>query len=265
MKKSIITLFLGVAILLSCKKETVKENTETSTKKENIATNLSEKIEIAHNKEAFLSHEAIKFNVVINFGGNEILNATISAATNSEYAIIEKKDGSKIYVNKENVFASPELKEDASVRFHAYTWSYFFLLPYKLNDVGTKWNFDYKTNETKNIFNTAKLSFEENIGDAPKDWYVIYANKNTNVLEQAAYIVTAGKTQEEAEKDPHAIKYENYELTKGIPIANNWSFWGWNNDDGITQKIGFAKISDIQFIKGFKNKVQNIPNGFVKK
>ncbi len=263
MKKLIITLVAVTFLLLSCKKQSQTDNTNDKIEKK--ATTFSEKVEVAHNKDAFLANEAIKFDVLIEFGGNEILDATISVATTSEYAIIEKKDGSKIYINKDKVFVSPELKDDPSVRFHAYTWSYFFLFPYKLNDQGTIWKDTYKTNEAVANFDTAKLTFKANVGDSSDDWYIVYKNKETDVLDNVAYIVTAGKTNEEAEKDPHAIKYEDYKLINNIPISNNWSFWGWNSTDGLTNKIGSAKITNIEFIDGFKETVNAIPADFISK
>lgn len=264
MKKIILTSILGLALLVGCQKQTKKESPVSETKVEKIATTFSEKIEVAHKKDLFLSKEAIQFDAIIEFGGNVIFDANITVSTTSDLAKITYTNGDEIYVNKENTFVSPSLKDNPGVRFHAYTWSYFFLFPYKLNDSGTKWDFNYKTAETENIFDTAKLSFEANTGDAPDDWYVVYANKETNVLEQAAYIVSLGKTKEAAEADPHAIKYLNYKMIDGVPVSTNWDFYGWNNNDGITTKIGNAKLTNIKFVEGFRNNFKT-PENYIKK
>ena len=264
MKKTFITTILGVLLLVGCQKQTKTPTNSKEIPEEKVATTFSEKIEIAHKKNAFLSKEAIQFDAVIEFGGNEIFNATITILTTSDSAKIIYKNGDAIYVDKEDIFVSPNLKDNPGVRFHAYTWSYFFLFPYKLNDQGTKWNFDFKTKETNNVFDTAKLSFEANIGDAPDDWYVVYADKKSNILEHVAYIVTAGKTKEAAEKDPHAIKYSDYKMIDGVPIATNWEFYGWDLEKGLNDKIGNAKITNIQFVQGFKNNFST-PKDFIKK
>lgn len=39
---------------------------------------------------------------------------------------------------------------------------------------------------------TAKLTFEKGIGDAPDDWYVVYTDPENNTMQAAAYIVTFG-------------------------------------------------------------------------
>jgi hypothetical protein len=261
MKKTIITLFASLLLVVSCKKapETTKQIEEKPVEK-----TFSQKIEIAHKKEAFLSKEAIQFDAAIEFGGNEIFNATITISTTSDLSKITYKNGDEIYVNKENIFVSPSLKDNKGVRFHAYTWGYFFLFPYKLSDEGTKWNYSFKTQETKNDFDVAKLTFGANIGDAPDDWYIVYSNKETHLLEHAAYIVTAGKTKEAAEADPHAIKYEDYKMIDGIPFATNWGYYGWSLEKGLSDKIGSAKITNINFVEGFR-KDFSVPKNYIKK
>jgi hypothetical protein len=77
----------------------------------------------------------------------------------------------------------------------------------------------------------------------------MYADEKSNLIQCAAYIVTAGgSTQEEAEKDPHAIEYTNYIEVDGIPFAQNWKFWGWQPAEGLTDQLGEATITNIQFV-----------------
>ncbi|MCG1036508.1 hypothetical protein [Polaribacter sargassicola] len=265
MKKTLITVISAFSLFISCQKQAKKEVTVTENKTEEIvAPTFAENIEKAHKKADFLKHEAIQYNTVIEFGGNEIFNATITVSTTSDIAKIVYKNGDEIYVNKEKTFVSPSLKENPQVRFHAYTWNYFFLFPYKLNDNGTIWDDNFKTNETENPYNTAKLTFEANTGDAPDDWYVVYENKETNLLNHAAYIVSLGKTVEAAEADPHAIKYIDYSTIDGIPFATNWEFYGWNLNEGLTTKIGSAVLTDIKFVEGFRENFK-VPENYIAK
>lgn len=261
-----ILIILVIITLTGCKKEvkndSVIENNETQII-ENRTNPFTNAIETAHKKEAFLNNKTIRFDIDLTFGGRQILDATISVSTNSEYSIIEMKNGENIYIHNDKVYCSPGLKDDCSVRFSAYTWSYFFLFPYKLNDEGTKWA-SYASSEPEKRFNTSKLTFEANIGDAPEDWYILYSDKNTNIIDHAAYIVTLGKTTEEAEKDPHAIQYLDYKSINGIPFAHNWMFWEWRTEEGLTNKIGSATLSNIRFIGDLKTDFK-IPDGYIEK
>ena len=95
---------------------------------------------------------------------------------------------------------------------------------------------------------THKLSFEAGTGDAPDDWYVLYADEDSQLLQVAAYIVTAGQSQEEAEEDPHAIEYLNYQTVDGVPFATEWKFWGWRTEEGLTDQLGSANVSNIKLL-----------------
>lgn len=263
MKKTFLFILATFVLVVGCQQKKDKTTTITVEDKKVVKT-LAQKIEIAHQKDAFLKYEAISFDAAITFGGAEVFNANITITTSSDLAKITYNNGDEIYVNQQDVFVSPSLKDNPGVRFHAYTWSYFFLFPYKLNDKGTQWDYNFNTNETSTPFNTAKLSFEANIGDAPEDWYITYSDVNTNVLNHVAYIVTAGKTKEAAEADPHAIKYGQYQTINGIPFSTEWSFYEWNLKDGLTNKIGSGKISNIKFIDNFRS-TNSIPKEYIKK
>ncbi len=235
--KKIAFFIIVSSLLLSCKKEDKPKDFVTET-------------ETAHFKNDFLKNDAIQYNIVAFFGTEEWINGKMTLSTNSENGKIEFKNGSQIIFNGQKVFYSKSIKDNSNVRFDAYTIPYFFLLPYKLSDKGTVWS-KYQNKEKDSLnFNTKKLSFGAGTGDAPNDWYVLYTNKKTNLIEKTAYIVTAGGTsQAETEKNPHAIEYLNYKNTGGIPIATKWKFWSWKKDSGFEKELGNAQLSDLKFIK----------------
>lgn len=236
MKRNLKAVFLLSMTLAAC----------SAPKKEQ---SFVEKTESAHQKSAFLDKEAIKFDLVLKFGGKERLNGSITLLTNSSKGLIEYGDSSKIMYVKDKVYYSPDITNTKGIRFDAYTWSYFFLLPHKLSDGGTKLTPYENSTLNRETFDTQKLTFAPGTGDAPDDWYILYSDKESHLLETAAYIVTAGKTKEEAEADPHAISYADYTEIDGIPIAQTWSFWGWKEDKGLTEQLGEATLTNIQFVE----------------
>jgi hypothetical protein len=206
------------------------------------------KVEQAHQKDLFLDKEVIQFDLKLKFGNQERINGKVTLTTNSSKGKIALADGNTIIFNGSTVYYAPEI-DSTSVRFDAYTWSYFFMLPYKLSDSGTVWQ-SYDTNEKDaDKFNTEKLSFKPQTGDAPDDWYVVYSDKNSNLIQKAAYIVTAFGSKNEAEKNPHAIQYTDFKGVKSIPIATSWTFWEWNDKEGLTTQLGEAKLTNIEFIR----------------
>ncbi len=206
-------------------------------------------IEKAHKKDQFLKHKAVSFNAHIFFGGKEHLNGKITMLTNSTKIRIDKKDESKLIYTGEQVFLCPEDANEKGARFDMFTWTYFFGLPYKLSDPGTKWELKNPKPLNGVEHQTAKLTFEKGIGDAPDDWYVLYSD-NQNVLQAAAYIVSFGSNGDtsKAESDPHAIHYKGFKMIDGIPFATQWEFYGWTEEKGLTDKLGEATITDITFL-----------------
>jgi hypothetical protein len=208
----------------------------------------TERIEEAHQKKAFLTNEAVQFNLQLEFGGTVRMDAKFTLTTNSSQGVIEYKDGSKIIINQNKIYHSATIPNVESVRFDAYTWSYFFLFPYKLSDSGTIWN-NYENKEKDHEkYLSEKLTFNSGTGDAPDDWYIVYANKEKALMEKAAYIVTLNGSKEEAEKNPHAIQYTDYKEISGIPIATKWTFWSWQAGEGLQKELGHATITSIKFI-----------------
>lgn len=203
-------------------------------------------MEAAHEKELFTQHEVVSFDIILNFGGRQLLDARLHLATNSSAARLDLGKRT-IWVVGDKVYSSDQPENPASIRFSAYTWSYFFLMPYKLSDPGTRWEAMEGGMLDGQLFDSRKLLFEDGTGDAPEDWYITFADKNTRLLYAAPYIVTGGGSVEEAEEDPHSIRYEDYRKVEGVPLAHRWTFFEWREGQGHTRQLGDARLSDFQF------------------
>lgn len=254
--------FLLFSFLISCNTTATEDsNTQTGESKELVSkevepnTHTNENafvanVEAAHQRATFLSKKAIQFDIILTFGGNERLNGTILTTTDSRQGVITYKNGQKVYYNKDKVYYSPEMENPKRIRFGAYTWPYFFLFPYKLSDPGTNWADYEQTSLNEKEYLTQKLTFDAGTGDDPEDWYIVYADKEKHLIDVGAYIVTSGgKTQAEAEEDPHAIQYKDYTMVDGIPIAQNWIFWEWRKEGGLTKELGAAALSNMKFVE----------------
>lgn len=217
--------------------------------KASAADNIVESIENAHKKQEFLLKEAVSFDLDITFGGNKAFEGKITTLTDSTKILMETDNGITLIYDGTNVYQTPADKEYERARFDIFTWSYFFLFPYKLNDPGTVWkDYGIKNLDGKD-FKSGKLSFEKGIGDSPDDWYVVYADPESDIIRYSAYIVTYFESQDKAEKDPHAIEYSDYVDVNGIPISTEWKFRGWKKDEGLTKELGHAKVSNVEFIE----------------
>ncbi len=233
--KRILTLIVFSIFLISCKTDAEK---------------FVLVLEDNHNKEQFLEKDIVQFNLELEFGGKVRFDGTITSSTNSRYCKLEHSDGTVVYYRDDSLFYPPEAENIAKLRFDSYTWPYFFLFPYKLSDEGTLFS-ALKNRELNGLnYESVKLEFENGVGDSPEDWYIIYEDPDSDKIQYAAYIVTASMTVEEAEKDPHAIEYLDYQTIDYVPIAHEWIFWEWREDEGLTRELGSAEISGVRFLEG---------------
>ena len=255
---------LTTVTLLGCNQANKKEATEEPTSEvamETVETPVEEKeltpgqkfaqtIEQAHQKERFSQKDNVSFDLVLSFGGQERVNDRVSMNTATSKLRLDSKNGTAVVYDGTDIFITPKDAEQNGVRFGIFTWTYFFALPFKLSDPGVNIALQGEKQLADTTYTTSKLTFDNNIGDAPDDWYILYTNPQTAQLEAAAYIVTYGTGDvEKAESDPHAITYSDYVEVEGIPIATTWKFYGWNEEQGLTDQLGEAKISNITFNK----------------
>ncbi len=227
----------------------VDQKTETTILPEVTQLPIVEDMEAAHKVAQFKNKEAIQFDIELYFGGSKRLDGTIISKTNSTGVRLEKADGSVIGYDGRQVWMSPADAEVGGARFDIFTWQYFFMAPFKFRDPGTNWEALEDMMLDGKPHTTARLTFDIDTGDAPEDWYIVYKDKSTNLLDAMAYIVTFRASQEQAEEEPHAITYHNYEEVDGIPIAKEWKFWLWTEDKGIHQQLGNATITNVEFVE----------------
>ena len=253
---------LSSLLFIQCKPST-SENTDVKANKIPVEQNngigdgapsledaFAQTIANAHHKKAFLGHDAISFNIDLDFGGTNRLDATITLLTNSSKIRIDKSDGSSLIYDGEGVYLTPKEAASDQARFDIFTWAYFFAFPYKLADPGARLRPIETAELDERKYDSFKLTFESGTGDSPDDWYVGYLNTN-HTVHAAGYIVTFGnKSIEKAESAPHAIVYSDYSAVNEIPIATTWDFYNWSQAAGLSGKpIGHATLSNVKFIE----------------
>ncbi|MDX1444676.1 DUF6503 family protein [Lishizhenia sp.] len=202
-----------------------------------------------HHYEKFKQAGVFTADIKLTFGGKQRLDAKMIYDTQTQETALLHRDGKALMFTEDTVWLSPDTANYPRARFDIFTWSYFMALPYKLNDNGIQLEEYAKSNLGGKNYNAQRLTFGENIGDAPDDWYILYQDQKSGLLHAAAYIVSLGKDQKTAEEDPHAIVYKKYVDVDGIPMATSWEFYAWDKEKGLTKKLGEATLSKLQFVE----------------
>lgn len=252
--KSFFFLFLITTLALSCQNATQTDKSasdKVAPLYPPAANELVATIEKVHAIGTVRSQAVVSWDLKLTFGGKERFNGTIWSTPNSSKIKMQRKsDRTQLVYDNEKFFQYPDTANWQGARFAIFTWQYFFMAPYKFSDEGTQWELLEDKILGAMPYNTGKLTFTDGTGDAPDDWYIVYQNKKTNLVDGMAYIVTAsGKTPEEAEKDAHAIYYSDFQTLKnGVPVASTWEFFNWNQEEGFNgEPIGAAAVSNVKF------------------
>ena len=249
----ISSLYFSVCCLffISCKEQKVKSayqpepaNVITDSNHPSFVTDM----ELAHRKDELYKNEMVCFNLDMTFGNHNSL-MKIFTTPNSSAIRLDKQNGISTILIDGKTYTNADKADWESEKAGIFTYHYFFMLPYKFSDPGTVWEQKPPMEINGDILNRAKLTFQQNIGDSPNDWYMVHSDSKTNLVEHIGYIVTGGGTSiEEAEKHAHAISYLDYKQVGRVPMATKWLFSDYDKEKGLGKQIGEGILRNIDFM-----------------
>lgn len=239
---------LGLSLLFCFENVT---NGQILTKKPiETASNFVEQVQKAHNVARVYERDAIACDISIMTNGKAI-TVTLTTKTNSGKMRLQYPDGKTVVYDGKKIWLNGgDATDYRQARFDIFTWQYFFMAPFKMDDAGTNWQLLSDKTLDNNEYARAKLTFKQGTGDTPNDWFIMHRNKATDFLEAMAYIVTFGnKSVLEAGKSPNGITYNDFIAVDGVQFATTWQFGKWSEQRGFYDNKGGAKIKNIRFIK----------------
>lgn len=213
-------------------------------------------IEQAHGLQSWKQQQAIRTEITVEFGGKKTVDGILTFTTDGARSRLDLKGGAQLVFDGQRAWVSPDSANFPRARFHLLTWPYFLAVPFKLRDGGVRvgWMGDSLLGEGKH-YPALRLTFDENTGDAPRDWYILFRDPETNRLKAMSYIVTYGKAPSDRPEDPHAITYDDYENVEGVTLPTRWTFHDWVPGKGISgDPLGRATLRNVHFM--------NPPPGF---
>ncbi|MFG0329668.1 MAG: hypothetical protein ACF8PN_07170 [Phycisphaerales bacterium] len=210
---------------------------------------LARRVERAHEMDRWTAREVAATDLRVDFGGQTILEGRMWVEINGDRSRLELSDGATLVFDGDDAWVAPPHAPAPQARFHLRTWPYFLEAPYKLRDPGTILEDRERRMLDGAEHHSMRLSFEPGVGDTPDDWYLLYVDPATHLLEAMAYIVTYGTPLDEAESDPHAIEYDEFTPIEGVPVPMRWTFRSWNEERGVFgDPLGGVHLSEFEFV-----------------
>ena len=212
--------------------------------------------------DALPADRDVAYDLDLTFGGKPRYRGRITQSPSMDRLRVRRAadgaelryDGTRVALVRSGASAADTSAADAGwprARFDVFTWPYFFAAPFKLADPGTRWasmrDWAWADGEATP---GAKLTFASGTGDAPDDYYVVVPDA-AGRLGGMAYIVTLGKDAAAiAAAEPHAIRYGDYRDVGGVPVAHAWTFYNWNERDGLNgEPIGHATLDNVTWVE----------------
>ncbi len=215
----------------------------------------AESIAQAHGFDTWPEGKVLKAQVDVKFGDKySPLSGNLYMSRDFARNHYEQDDGAvEAWYKDGEAWISPADAQFEGAHFMLPTVAYFIGAPFKLGDSGVNVDvFEETLPMNDQTYPAAKITFGENVGDAPDDWYIVYQNPGSNILEGMAYIVTYSKSPEEAAKTPKMIVYGEY-VTVGeteVKLSKDWKFFHWTKEDGPHGDAVFhVTIAQFDFVE----------------
>jgi hypothetical protein len=204
-------------------------------------------IEDAHGDGSLYAKPPLHGDLVVEFGGNRLVDGTMVFDAATGRARIESGDSVLVFDGEQAWGVGAEAL-GMPARFHLLTWPYFVAAPWKLGDPGSEMGAPALRPLAGTRLASARLTFDDGVGDTPDDWYVVYQDPATGGLRALAYIVTYGTTAAEASEEPHVATYDETAEVDGLRVPTRLAFWNWSEAEGLVgDPIGRVTFTSPRF------------------
>lgn len=149
------------------------------------------------------------------------------------------------------------------VRFWSLTPYYFEGLPFVLADPGINYELLEPTAWQGTTYDLVKITYNDGVGDAPEDHYVIYVNPETKRVDALRYVVTYAKFFPNGGHLPEKLMTITENTTvDGITLAKTYETRWWN--DGQPSKVTTrVEVSELEFRPDALKTAFDVPAGAV--
>jgi hypothetical protein len=230
--KKLFMLSIALTLFISCKDET-KVTTVTTTVTETVEDLTPKKTYPQQIALIFEAHGGIENwnlmkNLCYEFDGKEGKETHTTSLKDRKSKIESKKwsigfDGNDVWLLQNE----PE-SYNGNARFYHNLMFYFYAMPFVIGDDGIVYTEMEPTELTGKKYNATKISFNDGVGDSPKDEYIIYSDPETSQMEWLGYTVTYN--QEQKSTDWHFIKYEDWTTINSLVLPKKLTWYNVANN-----------------------------------
>lgn len=145
-------------------------------------------------------------------------------------------DGEKVWVN-------PPSENADRQRMRYNLMFYFYAFPFVVGDPGIVYEDMAPKELMGKSYNAVKISYDNGVGDSPKDNYIILSDPETNRMEWLMYTATFGRDQ--SSDRFNLIKYDQWQTLNGvtIPKAIQWYQYRDEQVGDMRNEVQFNEVA----------------------
>lgn len=139
-----------------------------------------------------------------------------------ERKILVKAADRSIGYDGQQLWVAPDSASDAGARFRHSLFFYFFNMPFVLGDPGISYELVAPREIMGQTYHGIKISFEQGVGDAANDNYILWFDASTGQMHWLMYTSTFGTDQRK--ENYNLIHYAEWETIDGlkVPVTLQW-------------------------------------------
>ena len=160
-------------------------------------------------------------------------------------------------------YVSQDDKLDINPRFWSLTPYYFIAMPFVLADPGVNLELLGEQSVDDQAFDVVEVTFGEDVGDAPDDYYVVYFDQETRKVHGLRYVVSyKGFFPDGGHSPEKYMRFEGEQTVDGITLARNYPTYKWNKEEAtIGEKVTAIELSEVEFRPDVKKEYFEAPDG----
>ncbi len=176
---------------------------------------------------------------------------TTQTVDTASLAVVHQVEGKDIRFgsNAGETWVTPEgSKVIPPAKFWSLTPYYFIGIPFVFNDPNAKFE---KLGEMKSFegkeYQQVKITYNQDAGDTPEDYYVLLIDPETKLTKGAYYIVTSKLVAPNGPTPPKFITLDNLKEVNGVKIASGHRTFKMT-DGVIGDQMRYTDVSGVKFL-----------------
>lgn len=236
--KILFQLLIFSSLILGCQNQVVQSDPEKT-----FPTAFQKGLDTHGGIDKWNSYGTLNFSEI---GSNDTTTYTVDLVNRNE--LIEKSGHYKVGFTADeiNFYPNRDSFPNENPRFIHNLRFYFFALPFVTADPGTIHTELPPAQLDGKMYDRTKVTFDEGVGVAPKDQYILWFDQKDHLLSLINYSVTYFD-EENAEKY-NAIRYQNWVESGGLKFPTEMIGYKWENDS-LGEERYRRKFSDISVLK----------------